>query len=151
MGCSRERTCNRICNRKVGKLLRRGGFVRRLILRSRDWSRHLCQHRIADLHFHLFPEFSVEERDRAGMHRLDSLVVGRGKHRHCSQQAHQTAITFQNVPIADGCRGLSLLHRNVGSRRAESRTFKLRAIQLRGFSAEVSDGVSRVETEGRPS
>jgi len=26
-----------------------------------------------------------------------------GKHRHCSQQAHRTAITFQNVPIADGC------------------------------------------------
>ena len=47
--------------------------------------------------------------------------------------------------------GVCLCYIAIGSRRAESRTFKLRAIQLRGFSAEVSDGVSRVETEGRPS
>jgi len=41
-----------------------------------------------------------------------------------------------------------LAFQGTGKRRAESRSFKLRAIQLRGFSAEVSDGVSRVAWTG---
>jgi len=29
-GCGRERTCNRICNRKLWEIAKTGGFVRRL-------------------------------------------------------------------------------------------------------------------------
>ena len=45
--------------------------------------------------------------------------------------------------------GLSLRHGISLDRPSRARLNS--AIQLRGFSAEVSDGVSRVETEGRPS